>query len=128
MPCNRSSAREGHDDHERTSADTRLASRVQSSVLRSARTAVTASRRALCGCPAGEKTPPNRGGRGPAAGLAPCRTRLLAPSAAAHTPPWRTGNRSDKLVDSVLSVVATKIRGSQGGPCLTSTVGRIYEG
>lgn len=41
---------------------------------------------------------------------------------------WRRAAQSDKLLDSVLSVVATKIRTASGGGSLTSTVGRIYEG
>lgn len=40
---------------------------------------------------------------------------------------WRREGHTDKLVDSVLSVVATKIRSSRDGG-LTTTVGRIYEG
>lgn len=56
------------------------------------------------------------------------RARQLLRALRGCTRVWRRGARSDKLVDRVLSVVATKIRTASGGGSLTSTVGRIYEG
>ncbi len=41
---------------------------------------------------------------------------------------WRSRSPRDKLPARVLSVVATKIRTSQGMGSLSATVGRIYEG
>ena len=41
---------------------------------------------------------------------------------------WQPAASDDKLVDKVLSVVATKIRTARDGSHIGSTVGRIYEG